>query len=75
MNNLFDLPTAPDLPPGLPDEPHARRLFLADVLWDAFDDTITGLSFGRWIEQQASSGPHRETAVEYLRLREGRAET
>jgi hypothetical protein len=74
MPNLFDLPTAPDLPPGLPDEPHKRRLFLADVLWEAFNDTPGITSFGRWIEQQALAGPHREVAAEYLRLRDMRAD-
>ena len=80
MNNLFDQPAAPDLPPGLPDDPHRRKLFLADVLWKAFDFEADDLGhfpmiFGRWIEQQAEGGPHRETAAEYLRLRDMRAET
>jgi hypothetical protein len=74
MPNLFDTQAAPNLPPGLPDDPHRRKLFLADVLWDAFDDAATVLPFGRWIEQQAAGGAHRETAAEYLRLRDRRTE-
>ncbi len=61
--------------PDLPADPHARRLHLAEVLWDGYDESPSTLRFGEWIDQQTQSGRYSELAREYRELQRMRAES